>query len=80
MPPRAKTPTSAPASLSRVCGRCGHRLLTVMLDNGVKLEVDTQRRCWVGTGREENGLPVYSGSRAYPEHAPDCLGEGDVHA
>lgn len=74
MLPKANTTARAPVSPSRVCGLCGHRLLTVVLDNGAKLEVDAQRRCWVSTGREANGLPIYSSSRAYSEHAPDCLG------
>lgn len=80
MPPTAKITPMAPVSFSRVCATCGHRLLRVVLDTGERLEVDTQRRCWVSTGREHSGIPVYSGSRAYPEHPTDCPGKGERNA
>lgn len=59
-------------SSTRVCNSCGHRLITVRLDTGHIIELDTQRQCYVMTGRELDGLKVYVESRAYVRHYDDC--------
>lgn len=65
--------------LTRICDLCHHRLITVVLDNGKQVELDTQHQCYVITGREQGDMPIYVPSRSYVLHADVCKGN-DIDA
>ena len=67
--PKTPTPT---LPTTRLCPTCGHRLIAVILDTGMRLELDTQIHCYVISGREQEGLPVYVPSRSFVEHSQVC--------